>query len=62
MRIRDVSVSSSGMTDKTMGKFYNVVAFVKRVVNKHPSRNDYRLNVEQEMESEPCLYFSVLNN
>lgn len=29
VRIRDVNVSSSAMTDKTMGKFYNVAAFVK---------------------------------
>lgn len=31
VRIRDVNVGSSGMTDKTMRKFYSVAAFVKLV-------------------------------
>lgn len=31
MRIRDVNVSSSGLTDKTMGKFYTAAAFVDLV-------------------------------
>lgn len=47
MRIRDVNVSSSGMTDKTMGKFYSVAASVKLVFNKHSSRRDYGLNAGQ---------------
>lgn len=29
VRIRDVNVSSSALTDKTMGKFYSVSAFVE---------------------------------
>lgn len=28
MGIRDVNVSSSGLSDKTMGKFYRAAAFV----------------------------------
>lgn len=48
--MRDVNVSSPGMTDKTMGKFYSVAAFVKLVFNKHSSRRDYGLNAGHMME------------
>lgn len=63
VRIRDVNVSSSGMTDKTMGKFYSVAAFVKLVFNKRSSRRNYGLNAGHIMESEKYLYLvSVLKN
>lgn len=58
MRIRDVNVSSSCMTDKTMGKFYSVAAFVE-----HSSRKDRGLNVGHFMENETYSYIiSVLKN
>lgn len=59
--MRDVNVSSPGMTDKTMGKFYSVAAFVKPVFNKSSSRRDYGLNAGHMMECEKYL-FSVLKN
>lgn len=61
VRIRDVSASSSGMTDKTMGKFYSVAAFVKLVFNKHSSRRDYGLSAEQIMKNEKYLYLFFLS-
>lgn len=55
MRIRDVNVSSSGMTDKTMGRFYSVAAFVKLVFSKHSSRRDYGLNARRLMQNAKYL-------
>lgn len=35
VRVRDVNVSSSALTDKTIGKFYSVAAFVKLALRQH---------------------------
>lgn len=55
MRIRGVKVSSSGMTDKTMGRFYSDAAFVKLVFSKHSSTRGYGLNAGHLMENETCF-------
>lgn len=51
VRVRDGNVSSSGMTDKTMGKFHSVTAFVRLIFNKRRSRKDYGINARHLMEN-----------
>lgn len=53
---RDVNVTSSGMTDKTIGKFYSVVAFVKLVFNKHSRIRDYGLNARGKKVKKKTIY------
>lgn len=42
--MRDVNVSSWGVSDKTMGKFYSTAAFVKVLFDKRVSIRHYGLN------------------
>lgn len=44
VRIRDVNASFSGVSDKTMGKFYSSAAFVKVLFDKRASRRHYGLS------------------
>lgn len=39
-----MNASSSGVSDKTMGKFYSTAAFVKVLFDKRASRKHYGLN------------------